>query len=315
MKLQTEIQLKPQQNRIDYHSKVFLMGSCFVENMGEKLDYYKFQAEVNPFGIIFHPKAIEALLKRVVHQNEFTEEDIFLLNERWHCFEVHSCLSNPSKEDLLKTLNTILAETYTFLQQASHVAFTLGTAWGYQLKETQQWVANCHKVPQKNFDKSILEVAELEETLTQIVSLVKQLNPTAGLIFTVSPVRHIKDGMVENQRSKAHLLTSVHQIIDEKQNTFYFPSYELMMDELRDYRFYAEDMLHPNATAINYIWEKFSSVWFAPSTENIMKEIEKIQSGLAHRPFNPSSAEYKKFQENLQQKITYLSEKHPHINF
>ncbi|WP_417443644.1 GSCFA domain-containing protein [Joostella sp.] len=315
MKLQTQIPLKPQKDAIDYKAKVFLMGSCFVENIGSKLDYYKFESLINPFGIIFHPKAIENLITRVVSNNKFTEEDIFFFNERWHCFEVHSILSNPSKENILNDLNSLLKNTHTFLKQASHIIFTLGTAWGYRYEKSKKLVANCHKVPQKNFTKELLGVTEIEDSLERIISLLKELNTKATVVFTVSPVRHLKDGFIENQRSKSHLITAIHQTIARENSIAYFPSYEIMMDELRDYRFYAEDMIHPNNTAINYIWNKFQQTWISNASESTMKEVEKIQSGLSHRPFNPESEEFKKFQEKLQQKIMYLSEKHPHIKF
>jgi len=315
MKLQTQIPLKPLENSIDYNAKVFLMGSCFVENIGKKFSYYKFQSLVNSFGIIFHPKAIENLISRIIQQKKFTKEDVFFLNERWHCFEVHSVLSNPSEEIFLNKLNEILEESFSFLKTASHIVFTLGTAWGYENKESANLVANCHKVPQKNFNKVLFNAIEIEASLKIITRLIKEINPKAAILFTVSPVRHLKDGFIENQRSKAHLITAVHQIIEKDTSISYFPSYEIMMDELRDYRFYAEDMIHPNKTAINYIWEKFKETAVASSCTNTMKEVEKIQSGLSHRPFNTESDEFKKFQEKLQQKIVYLSEKHPHITF
>ena len=315
MKLQTQIPLKPLENSIDYNAKVFLMGSCFVENIGKKFSYYKFQSLVNSFGIIFHPKAIENLISRIIQQKKFTKEDVFFLNERWHCFEVHSVLSNPSEEIFLNKLNEILEESFSFLKTASHIVFTLGTAWGYENKESANLVANCHKVPQKNFNKVLFNAIEIEASLKIITRLIKEINPKAAILFTVSPVRHLKDGFIENQRSKAHLITAIHQIIEKDTSISYFPSYEIMMDELRDYRFYAEDMIHPNKTAINYIWEKFKETAVASSCTNTMKEVEKIQSGLSHRPFNTESDEFIKFQEKLQQKIVYLSEKHPHITF
>lgn len=315
MKLQTQIPLKPLENSIDYNAKVFLMGSCFVENIGEKFSYYKFQSLINPFGIIFHPKAIENLISRIIQQKKFTKEDIFFLNERWHCFEVHSVLSNPSEEIFLNKLNENLEESFSFLKTASHIVFTLGTAWGYRYEKSQNLVANCHKVPQQNFNKVLFNAIEIEASLKVITRLIKEINPKAAILFTVSPVRHLKDGFIENQRSKAHLITAIHQIIEKDTSISYFPSYEIMMDELRDYRFYAEDMIHPNKTAINYIWEKFKDSAIASTCINTMKEVEKIQSGLLHRPFNIESDEFKKFQEKLQQKIMYLSEKHPHITF
>ncbi|MCX2679415.1 GSCFA domain-containing protein [Galbibacter sp. EGI 63066] len=334
MKLQTNIPLHPADNQIDYGSRVWLMGSCFVENIGNKFQFYKFQTTLNPFGIIFHPLAIQNLLQRLADKRLFTEEDIFFLNGRWHSFEVHSSLSDASKENLLSNLNTIVRETTFSLQKASHVVLTLGTAWGYRYKRTDQWVANCHKVPQKEFDKALLSVGEVTETLKSCVALLQKINPKAELIFTVSPVRHIKDGFVENTLSKAHLISAVHNVLQKNPPSLrggvrggayfppsgglkgdYFPSYEIMMDELRDYRFYNQDMLHPNATAIDYIWERFCEVWVSPSAGKTMKEVESVQNGLSHKPFNPDSEEHRRFLEKLQQKIAYLSKQYPHIEF
>ncbi|MEL4306547.1 GSCFA domain-containing protein [Joostella sp. CR20] len=315
MKLQTQVPLTTANNQIDYTSKVLLMGSCFVENIGEKLNFYKLQTLVNPFGILFHPKALENNIERIVTQKEFTENDIFFLNERWHSFEVHSALSNPNKEAFLNNLNSALEATLKSIQSATHIVFTLGTAWGYKHLETQKLVANCHKVPQTKFSKQLLSVSETETSLANITALIEQLNPKAEIIFTVSPVRHLKDGFTENQHSKAHLISAVQSTITKSSKFNYFPAYEIMMDELRDYRFYAEDMIHPNKTAISYIWEKFQQIWISSKAETTMKDVEKIQNGLQHRPFNTESDEFKKFQEKLQQKIMYLSEKHPHITF
>lgn len=258
MIFQTHIPLKKQKHHlINYNSKLLLLGSCFSENIGNKLSYYKFQTQQNPFGILFHPKAIETFIAKVINEEMYTENDVFFHNERWHCFDAHSVVSSTSKEELLNTLNTNINSTYQHLKNTSHIIITLGTAWIYREIATDTLVANCHKIPQKKFLKELLTVEEVSESLEAINSLIKSINPETTIIYTVSPVRHIKDGFIENQRSKAHLLSAIHQVVESRNNTHYFPSYEIMMDELRDYRFYAEDMIHPNQTAIDYIWEKF----------------------------------------------------------
>jgi hypothetical protein len=312
MKLQTKISLEKQsKNQIDYNSHVLLIGSCFSENIGNKLNYFKFQNLQNPFGILFHPKAIESLISNAIESKTYSEEDVFYHNEQWHCFDAHSKLSNTSKEVLIQELNTNLNLTAEVVQNATHIIITLGTAWVYRELKSDKFVANCHKVPQKQFNKELLSVEVISTSLKNILSKIRSINHKASIIFTVSPIRHLKDGFVENTQSKAHLVSAIHQILDT--HAFYFPSYEIMMDELRDYRFYSEDMIHPNQTAIHYIWEKFKSVWISEAAFKIMDEVDTIQKGLLHKPFNSNSVAHKAFLEKLQTKLNRLKVQFPHI--
>ena len=314
MKLQTQIPFKKQSdNLINYASNILLIGSCFVENIGNKLEYFKFQNLLNPFGILFHPKAIEVLIADSVGKKKYSEKDIFFYNEQWHSFDAHSKLSNPSKEILLLELNSQLGLTNQKIQKASHVIITLGTAWVYRFVESQNIVANCHKVPQKQFSKELLSVEEIVQSLENMVRLIKKVNPDVAIIFTVSPVRHLKDGFIENTQSKSHLITAIHSILTD--NIHYFPSYEIMMDELRDYRFYAEDMMHPNHLAIEYIWNKFKEVWISEDSNKIMDEVDVIQKNLQHKPFNPNSESHQKFLQNLEISKQQLELKLPFIKF
>lgn len=289
-----------------------MLGSCFVENIGNKLEYFKYRNLLNPFGILFHPAAIKNFLENVRSGKQFLEEDIFHHNEAWHFFGAHSDLNSNEKSEILARLNSAVTETREFLEAASHVVITPGTAWGYRFRETGEVVANCHKIPQKNFSKELLEV---KEDLFESVKIVQELNPSAAIIFTVSPVRHLKDGFVENQQSKAKLISGVHEVISETSHTHYFPSYEIMMDELRDYRFYAEDMLHPSSIAVDYIWEKFRETWISAEAAGVMNRVESIQKGLSHRPFNETSEAHQKFRQDLQEKIRELETKYPQIRF
>lgn len=322
MEFRTKIPIKEAEPKIDYKSKVFLIGSCFVENIGNKLDFYKLQNLQNPFGILFHPLAIAKFFRKLKEDAMYTEKDIFQYQERWHCFDAHSSLSHPDAEVLLKNLNSALRNARKFLQQSSHLVITLGTAWSYYHLECKQSVANCHKVPQKQFSKELQSVEEIEVSLGNIILFVKEINPTITVIFTVSPVRHIKDGFVENQRSKAHLITAIHNLLTNRKSIpplgvrgLYFPSYELMMDELRDYRFYTEDMLHPSQTAVNYIWKRFIETWFSEASVSVLNEVENIQKGLAHRPFNPNSEAHSRFLEKLKSQILALKKQYPHLEF
>ncbi|WP_274473841.1 GSCFA domain-containing protein [Mangrovimonas aestuarii] len=315
MKLQTQVPIHPEKCNIDYNSKLLLMGSCFVDNIGEKLKYFKFQSEVNPFGVLFNPFAILRLFERAANKEVFTESDVFFHNEQWHCFEAHSKLSHSDKGIVVSGLNEALSILSKQLLEATHVVITLGTAWVYRKKSSQSVVANCHKVPQTQFTKELMSVENVAQITRDAVNLIQNLNPNVKVIYTVSPVRHIKDGMVENNRSKAHLISGIHSTLEHVENTFYFPSYEILMDELRDYRFYAEDMIHPNITAINYIWERFEKVWLDPTLEGTMKMVDTVQKGLKHKPFNPISEAHQRFLITLKYKQQQLQEKYPFMSF
>ena len=317
MNLQTKIPLTKQSNNlIDYHSDILLIGSCFSENIGKKLEYFKFQNLQNPFGILFHPKAIENLIANAINKKEYSENDIFFHNEQWHCFDAHSKLSSTSKEDLLCHLNRQIESTYQQINKSSHIIITIGTAWVYKHIESNSIVANCHKVPQKQFEKELLFVDEISNSLKNIVDLIRSINKNTSVIFTVSPVRHLKDGFIENTLSKAHLIAAIHKLIPPLGvRGLYFPSYEIMMDELRDYRFYSEDMIHPNQTAINYIWDKFQEVWISKDTSKTMDDVDAIQKGLQHKPFNPNSEAHLIFLQSLELKKSKLQSQFSQIVF
>lgn len=301
-----------------------LLGSCFAENMGKKFDYFKFQATTNPFGIIFNAVSLEKLIRRAVENRTFTENDIFFHNDLWHCYEVHSELSNSDKDAFLESLNDLINSTNKQLNDSTHIIITLGTSWVYRNIESNEIVANCHKVSQKQFAKELLPIETIVQSLESILFHVSILNPNCKFIFTVSPVRHVKDGFTENTLSKAHLIAAIHSVLNQKfstslelttQNNIYFPAYEIMMDELRDYRFYAEDMLHPNQTAIDYIWIQFFENYVSESVFGLMNEICSIQKGLQHRPFNPNTENHQKFLNQLDLKIKAIKNQYPFIKF
>jgi hypothetical protein len=316
MHFRTEIPISKNSNTLDYNARVVSLGSCFVENMADKFQYFQFRNTTNPFGIIFNPVSIDKIIEKVVSTTLFTENDIFFLNERWHCFDVHSDLSNESKEELLKSLNSILKATKTHLETASHIIITYGTSWVYKNVESLEIVANCHKVPQKQFTKQLLSIEVIKKSIENTIKLIASVNPKANFIFTVSPVRHIKDGFVENQVSKAHLIAALYETFDFRLSTVtYFPSYEIMMDELRDYRFYGEDMLHPSQVAIDYIWQRFKETTISETAYSTMEEVQNIQKSLSHKPFNPNSESHLKFEEKLKTKITKLLSQYSFMKF
>lgn len=316
MNLQTKIPLQPQKfNQIDYNSKLMLLGSCFSENIGAKFEYYKFQTTINPFGILFHPLAIENLITRAINSDHYSGDELIFHNEQWCCLDAHSKLNKATQDDLLIALNTQIDNTFAQLRNASHILITLGTSCVYRHISSDRIVANCHKVPQKQFLKELLSIDTISQSLEATVALIRSVNPKVSFIFTVSPVRHLKDGFVENTRSKSHLIAAVHQVVDQRKQQYYFPSYELIMDELRDYRFYDTDMLHPNRLAIDYIWEKFRFVWLTDKATKTADNVASVQAKKAHRPFNPESVAHQEFLSKLKSDIEILQAKHPHISF
>ena len=313
MKFSTPVSVLKLQPPIDYNSKILLLGSCFAENISSKFQYYKFQTLRNPFGIIFNVVSLEKVIHRIITKKYFTEEDVFYHNDLWHCFEVHSELSHPDQHVFLNNLNQLISSIHQEINSLTHCFITLGTSWVYRHNATREIVANCHKLPQQLFTKELLTVAQNQKSLQSSIDLIKSINSNIKFVFTISPVRHIKDGFFENNVSKAHLFSALYEIL-QLQGT-YFPSYEIVIDELRDYRFYAKDMLHPADVTLDYIWQRLSETYFDEETIQTMQEIESIQKRLAHKPFNPHTENHQKFLEEVQQKIAILTSKLPNITF
>lgn len=319
MELFTNFQIPSidKEHQIDYQSKTMTIGSCFAKSLSQKMEFYKFRSQANPFGVMFHPIAIENLLLRAFKFELFEEKDIFFYEDLWHSYEVHSECSMPDKGQMLSSLNQKLREFRDGIASATHIVITLGTAWAYRHSQSNVLVANCHKIPQQEFQKEILSVVDVFESLHRMRNFIRSINAYVRIIFTISPVRHLKDGFVENQRSKALLFTALHEYLQDAKDDlqFYFPAYEVLMDELRDYRFYAEDMVHPSSQAIDFIWEKFKNAYIRESSYELMKEVSSIQSGLAHRPFNPDTEGHKMFMENLNERMKSIQEKVSFIKF
>jgi lysophospholipase L1-like esterase len=316
MNFTTKIPIQKYHHPITYESKIMLLGSCFATNIGNKFEYFKFQTTINPFGIVFNPVSLAKIIVRSVQKEYYTENDIFFHHDLWHCFEVHSELSHPDKNTFLNSLNELIDTTHQQIKAASHLFITVGTSWVYRNIATNEIVANCHKVAQKEFEKELLTIKTIEQQIETILSALSVVNLNCKLIFTVSPVRHIKDGFAENTLSKAHLIAAIQRkIIHHPTRLNYFPAYEIMMDELRDYRFYAEDMLHPNPTAIDYIWIQFYENYILKSEFEWMNQIYDIQRGLQHKPFNPNTASHQKFLSDLKIKMTTIKKKLHFISF
>jgi len=316
MDFRTQIPLvKNRHQLIDHRSRLFLMGSCFSDSMGLKFEESGFMNQSNPFGILFQPLAIEQLITRVIYQDLFESKDLEYYNGRYSCLEVHSRFSHAEAQQVLKELNAAISAGHEALEAASHIFITLGTAWAYRFLSRDSLVANCHKIPQEQFSKELLSVETIQNSLEAIRALLNQFNPSATIVFTVSPVRHLKDGFVENNRSKSHLLTAVHEVVEAHKNSYYFPSYELLMDELRDYRFYQTDMLHPSAQAVDYIWDRFQQVWLTDEAIQLSKAVKNLRQGFAHSAFHPNSHEHQHFLKQLDLKKVTLLKKIPHLRF
>ena len=318
MNLLTKVPIVPCPSPISYDSRLLLLGSCFTTHIGARLEYFKFPLRLNPFGIIYQPTSLQRLIHRVVREEYYSIDELFHFGETWHSFEVHSELNRPSPGELVELLNRQIQETLQGLQDSSHLLITLGSAWTYRYLKNDELVANCHKLPQREFRKELLSQGQVMDSLEKLTADVRSVNEGIHILFTISPVRHLKDGFSGNQRSKAHLISGLHSFLEaagENSGFSYFPAYEIQLDELRDYRFYDPDLLHPNEMAIQYIWEKFKSGCIGPDAYPVMEEVSEIRKGLEHRPFNKESDTYRNFRKGLEEKISNLSSRYPHIGF
>ena len=318
IQLTTPVEIKKSTFDIDHRSNILLLGSCFAQNMGLRLQGYKYSICCNPFGIIYNPLSIATALKRVLSGQMFNEEssEVFESAERWHSTMHHSDFSRKTKEELLATINSTLQQAHLQMKQADVVIITFGTAYAYEQKSDGRVVSNCHKLPASTFNRRLLSIEEIVREMSEPVKDIISLRPEVKIIFTVSPIRHLRDGAHDNQKSKATLLLAIEELQKAfPQHTHYFPAYEIMLDELRDYRFYADDMTHPSPLAVEYIWEKFATSHIAPASLKLNEEIEEIKRALAHRPFDAESKAYKKFIGDVEKKIANIREKNPHLDF
>ena len=302
-------------NKISYNTPVLFMGSCFTENIGNKMDKLKFPTIVNPFGVLYNPSSVRSGLEILLDNRDFNEKDLHFFNDQWFSFYHDTEFSNENKDECLKKINTSVNEAREHLRSAKYLIITFGTAWIYEYKKTENVVSNCHKIPAKEFERRKLGVEDIFVQWAKLLNRIEDYNPNLKIIFTVSPVRHWKDGAVQNQLSKSTLILAIHQLKKIFENVEYFPAYEIMMDDLRDYRYYADDMLHPSNVAIEYIWDYFKQTFFDKKTININDEVNQVIQAENHRPINPDSINHKKFIENLDRKRELLKQKYPFLKF
>jgi hypothetical protein len=318
LKFKLTLPAKRSEHPISYRDGVFLIGSCFSENIGAKLNTHLFKVFENPHGILFNPVSVAQSLSDCMHNKQYTEADLFQLNEVWNSWHHHSRLSGITPRDALEKINDSIASAHAFLKTANHIIITLGSAWLYQLNSQSpfsagQIVANNHKAPAGWFDKKLMKPEELVQLLKSMVQGLLQFNPHLKVIFTISPVRHLREGLVENNRSKAVLIQGVHEIVDNSTSVAYFPSYEYVIDDLRDYRFYAEDLVHPNYAASNYVWDKLIETYFNEETQAIMKQVAELQLAMQHKPFFAGSTQHKEFLQNCIIKTERLLSLYPYL--
>jgi hypothetical protein len=300
--------------KIYYTDKILFLGSCFSEEIGNKMSNLKYDILQNPNGILYDAKSIADALFSYIEAKPCDEKNLFELNGIWHSWHHHSVFSGINKKDVLEKINTSRLSAHAFLKEAKFVIITLGTAFHYQLKDNHENVANCHKAPADFFIKKLLSIEGIETALVNAISSLQIFNPSLKIIFTVSPVKHVKDGVVENTRSKARLIEASHFLCEQKQNVFYFPSFELVTEVLRDYRFYKNDLVHPNATAVDFVFDKFCESFIDDSSKKIMQEIKKILSAQNHKPFLKESQEHQKFIEKQIKMIDKIEKYYPFIN-
>jgi hypothetical protein len=300
--------------KINYEQHLFFMGSCFAEEMAERLCRYKFSITSNPSGILYNPSSIALSLRRYISNDHLAIEDLFFANECWNSWEHHSRFSSPDQTDTLQKINREISAANLALKNSSWIFITLGSAFQYKKLADGKVVANCHKAAQKVFSKEMLSADAIINEYTQVINDLKSFNPGLNIVFTLSPVRYLRDGIVENSLSKAVLLQAVHALAANP-GVYYFPSYELVMDDLRDYRFYKTDLVHPNEMALDYVFDKFAGVMLDDSSQQLLAEIKEIVKASEHRPFNENTEAHKKFLSSLSEKKERLKNKHPFLGF
>lgn len=318
------VDIKKPKEQIGYRDKILLIGSCFTEHIGNALQDLKFSVLQNPNGILFDPASVCKSLQSYITNYKYKEEDLFLLNEVWNSWSHHSRFSHINKDECLKGINQSQQRAHEFLRETDWLIITLGSSFSYRLTGLTpnpfpggvgSGVANCHRAPSQWFDKHLLEIEETKSLIEEMYHQLIKFNPKLKIIYTISPVRHIRDGVVENNRSKARLIEAVHSMINNSSNQFYFPAFELVVDVLRDYRFYDVDMVHPNYPATEYVMEKFKENFIDSASQLFMEEIKNIVIARKHKAFQPDTKAHRSFLKTYLEKTNDLQSKLPYLDF
>lgn len=315
MNLQTKITVAALDFLIDYNSRLMMLGSCFAENMGSKFSYYKFDVDVNPCGIIYNPLSVANVLRLIVEGKQFEKSDLRQVGGKWVSLYHHGAFSSTDPDECLRRINDRLTKATGELRTLDLLVITWGTAWVYRYTRENIVVSNCHKIPSQEFERSRLSVEDIVKEYLVLIGRLREINPGLRILFTVSPIRHWKDGAHGNQLSKATLLLAIDRLREELQHVYYFPAYEIVLDELRDYRFYADDMLHMSGFTVDYIWERFLYSFISPEVLGLMNQIGRVNKGVAHRPFDPQSEEYHRLVKKMLAEIAMISRSYPMIDF
>jgi GSCFA family len=309
------IQINGPSERIHYPQKLLLTGSCFTEHIGQHLSEMKFGVLQNPNGILFDPLSVAKNLISWLSPDIYRAEDLFFFNELWQSWNHHGVFSGTSQQAVLSNINFSQQSAHAFLKHADWLIITLGSSFSYYLKEQNRPVANCHRAPSNWFTKRLLSVEEMLAVLDEAIHRLVDFNPKLQIVFTISPVRHIRDGVIENNRSKARLIEVAHQLVSKFNRTWYFPAYELVIDVLRDYRFYDKDLVHPNYMATNFVVEHFMEHYMDPDARILAEEIRKLQISRKHRPLHPDTGAHRRFLEEQYAKTVELSGRYPFLDF
>jgi len=321
MKFRFEFDVKKLPEPVSHKDKMLLIGSCFTENIGEKLDKYKFTTLQNPNGILFNPVSVAEAITDYIECKQITEADLFQYNDAWHSWRHHSRFSGITADNAIQKINVSYAGANSFLKDADYLFVTLGSAWTYKLTEKSlngkpgAVAANNHKAPSEWFQRRLMTTEDVLRVLDNVIHRLFHFNRKIKIIFTISPVRHLREGVIENNRSKAVLIQAVHHLVDKFDRLYYFPAYELVIDDLRDYRFYAEDLVHPNYFATQYVWEKLVDACMSERTKNLMEQIHAVNLAYQHKPFNPESSQHQKFLQTMIEKVSILKNEHPYLDF
>ncbi len=301
--------------KISYQSKILCLGSCFTQSIGNYFQSNKFHIDINPFGVQYNPLSIASSLTKIIENKQYEERDLFFEQERWHSFDHHSDFSNANIDTCIKNINNRVLQAHQNLSTFTHLVLTFGTNFYFFHKRDNKIVSNCHKVSSKEFDRIELSAAAISKEINEVIHKIKSVNPGISIIYTISPIRYIQQGFVENTISKGKLFSALSHLLEIDSSAYYFPAYEIMMDELRDYRFYKEDMIHPSDVAIRHIWQNVVNAMIEPNVLALMKEIQAIYLELNHRPLQPQSTIHQAFLKKLENKIKDITERHPYINY
>lgn len=314
MEFRTAIKTNNVGNYIQHSQRLMLIGSCFSDNIGSKMQNALMNVDINPFGTVYNPASIANEIKEIVSGREITSKDLFQASGMWNHFGFHSHFSSATQTVALENMNNRLKSAHENLKKCDWIIVTLGTSIVYEYKKTNTIVSNCHKLPSVNFTRRMLTLDEVKHCLETLLSTLFNYNPHIKVIFTVSPIRHISDGLEQNQLSKSILRVAVSDIVATyHEHCCYFPAYEIMMDDLRDYRFYAADMVHPSDVAVDYIWNTFKATFFNDNTSQIISRCERIAKRLAHRPMTDNQTALIRFQQDTQEILSNLVHEYPYL--